>query len=164
MKTFPRLFIAAVALSLGTTTLICPDFLRSDARAQAPAAEESSALSALEAFNAALKAGDTERALSWLAPDLLVFESGNAERSKAEYAEHHLTQDMAFLKGATVELQHRQVHENGDLNWIVSESRIRTRIKDRDIDLRSIETAVLKRTPAGWRIVHLHWSSAPFKP
>ena len=164
MKTSARLLLAALVLNLSTTTAVFPEGLRTEARAESPSPAQGSALAALEGFNAALKAGDTERALSWLAPDLLVFESGGAERSKAEYAEHHLAQDMAFLKGATVELLRRQVHENGDLNWIVSEFRIRTTAKDRDIDLRSIETAILKRTPAGWRIAHLHWSSAPFKP
>ncbi len=163
MKTVLPLLVAILTLNLGPLFATGPDALRSEAHAQTAAAE-GSALAALEAFNAALKAGDAERVLSWLAPDLQVFESGGAERSKAEYAAHHLKHDMDFLKGARQDLLHRQVREAGDLSWILSESRIRTTIKDRDIDLSSIETAVLTRTASGWRIVHLHWSSQPYKP
>jgi len=163
MKTFLLMLVAVLSLNLGALSAICPDALRTQAHAQTAAAD-GSALAALEAFNAALKAGDAERALSWLTSDLQVFESGNVERSKAEYAAHHLREDMAFLKGAELQLLSRQVNDSGDLNWIVSESRIRTTIKDRDIDLISIETAILKKTGAGWRIAHLHWSSQPYKP
>lgn len=40
--------------------------------------------------------------------------------------------------------------------WVVSESRIHGRYKDNEIDLISIETAVLARAEDGWKIVHLH--------
>jgi hypothetical protein len=47
--------------------------------------------------------------------------------------------------------------------WIASESRNTGTFRGRAIDSMSKETMVLRRTPAGWRIVHIHWSSANAK-
>ena len=50
----------------------------------------------VDAFHTALEHGDTEGTLALLAEDVLIFESGDAERSRDEYAEHHLAADAAF--------------------------------------------------------------------
>ena len=94
-----------------------------------------------------------------LAPGVLIFESGGAERSRAEYESHHMKSDMAFLKQMQRSVTRRNETVQGDTAWIVTESRIHGRYKDSDIDLMSIETAVLERDMDGWKIVHLHWSS-----
>ena len=90
---------------------------------------------------------------------MLIFESGGAERSRDEYQSHHMKSDMAFLAQMQSDVIRRNESVHGDNAWIVTESRIHGRYKDSDIDLVSIETAVLERTEDGWKIVHLHWSS-----
>ncbi len=114
---------------------------------------------ALNFFHAALNSGDEQTVMAVLSPDVLIFESGGAERSRAEYASHHMKSDMAFL----AQMGHDQIgqaaSEQEDTAWIVTESRIYGRYKDKDIDIVSIETAVLERGEDGWKIVHLHWSS-----
>lgn len=117
----------------------------------------------VEQFQKALSTGDTAAAAELLDPEVKIFESGGIERSKAEYASHHLTSDAAFLKTATLALQSRTGDAVGDLAWVGSESRITASVKNKPVDLISTETMVLKKTPQGWRIVHIHWSSRPNK-
>ena len=67
--------------------------------------------------------------------------------------------DMAFLSQMQSEVIRRNESVWGSTALVVSESRIHGRYKDNDIDVISIETAVLERADDGWKIVHLHWSS-----
>ena len=113
----------------------------------------------LNSFHAALNSGDEQTVMAVLSPDVLIFESGGAELSRAEYASHHMKSDMAFLAQMGHEEISQAASEQGDTAWIVTESRIYGRYKDKDIDIVSTETAVLKRGDDGWKIVHLHWSS-----
>ena len=70
----------------------------------ATAAPPSSPGATLDAFHAALTAGRTEDASALLGDGLLVYEAGHAERSKAEYAGHHLPADAAFAKGTSMKV------------------------------------------------------------
>ncbi len=114
---------------------------------------------ALNSFHAALNSGDEQTVMAVLSPDVLIFESGGAERSRAEYASHHMKSDMAFLAQMGHDQISQAASEQGDAAWIVTESRIYGRYKDKDIDIVSTETALLERSEDGWKIVHLHWSS-----
>jgi ketosteroid isomerase-like protein len=42
-----------------------------------------------------------------------------------------------------------------------TESELHASKDGKPITLLSTETMVLKNTPNGWRIVHIHWSSRP---
>lgn len=129
----------------------------------APAEIAQEPTSVVEQFQKALLAGDTAAAADLLDPSVKIFESGGIERSKVEYASHHLVSDAAFLKNATLALQSRTGEAIGDLAWVGSESRITASLKNTPVDLISTETMVLKKTAQGWRIVHIHWSSRPNK-
>lgn len=130
--------------------------LTPDAEAQAQAAVE-----VVDAFSAALKRGDIEAASGYLHPDLLVLESGGAERSRAEYLAEHAGADAEFLRDATIVPLARRAAANGDLAWVASESRIEYQREGAGKQSLSTETMVLKRGAEGWRIVHIHWSSRP---
>lgn len=128
------------------------------------AAASDSPIAAVEAFHAALKSGDVAAVKSWLAPDVLIFEGGGAERSLDEYAGHHLPADMAFLKDAQIDVLKTASGGDDATAWVNSESRIRGKSsKGRPLDVRSTETALLRREGDRWRIVHVHWSSQDFK-
>ena len=130
----------------------------------AAAAPKSTATAAVDAFQAALKSGDAAAAERWLAPDVLIFEGGGAERSRAEYTGHHLKGDMAFMQKAEIEKLKRSSGGDNATAWVTTESRIRgLSSKGKPLDVASTETALLRNTPDGWRIVHLHWSSQDFK-
>jgi hypothetical protein len=61
-------------------------------------AQAASPRETVEAFHAALSKGDKASAAALLSPELLIYESGYVERSRAEYASHHLDGDIAFAK------------------------------------------------------------------
>jgi mono/diheme cytochrome c family protein len=124
-------------------------------------AVEDTPLALAQALQAALSTGDAGTVEALLDPEVLILESGGAERSRAEYAAHHLQSDMAFLKDTRYTLLRQTGDRVGDLAWVASESRITGGSGDNSVDLMSTETLVLKRTADGWVIVHVHWSSRP---
>lgn len=113
------------------------------------------------AFSAALAAGDEATVKALLAPDVLIYESGGQEGSLAEYADHHMKADMAFLAHAKSQVLDRKHGNSGELAWVATRTRVTGTYKDKPLDLYSTESLVLKRAPGGWRIVHVQWSSRP---
>lgn len=129
--------------------------------AAAVEAQVAPAVKVVEEFSSALQAGDLGRAGALLAEDVLILESGGAERSKEEYLGGHAGHDVEFLKAAHIQLVHRTARLEGGFAWVGTESELHASKDDKPITLLSTETMVLKNTPNGWRIVHIHWSSRP---
>jgi ketosteroid isomerase-like protein len=48
---------------------------------------------------------------------------------------------------------------SGDVAWVVSTSRTTGTYRERQINSAGAELMVLSRTPEGWRIRAIHWSS-----
>lgn len=123
------------------------------------AAEATDATLVVDAFHAALKANDTADALALMAPDVMIFEEGGAERSRDEYASHHLGSDAAFAAASDAAVTRRSGWAEGDVAWVTSEGRTTGQFNGRAVDRLTTETMVLKRHADGWRIHHIHWSS-----
>jgi mono/diheme cytochrome c family protein len=123
-------------------------------------AEATEAAAVVDRFQRLLSQGKTRDASALLAPDVLIFEGGGAERSRAEYASHHLKADSDFLKTAKVAVTSRVGGAADGFAWIATEARIETQ-RPKPLDLVTAETMLLKRTPDGWRVTHIHWSSKP---
>lgn len=117
------------------------------------------AVSAVDRFNNALKAGQFDKAGAELDANVLILESGGVERSAAEYLGGHAIGDAAFLKGVHVQLMSRTARANSDMAWVGSVSELHTKKDGKMITILSTETIVLKRTDKTWKIVHIHWSS-----
>ena len=117
----------------------------------------------VERFQAALVAGDLKSVGSLLSADVLILETGGAERSRDEYLGHHAVGDAKFLKGTHSEIKHRTARVDGNLAWVGTESELHASKDGKPMTLLNTETMVLKNTPAGWQIVHIHWSSRPKK-
>lgn len=130
--------------------------------AWAMSAGAAEAAAVVDEFQKLLAQGKTREASALLDPNVLIFEGGGVERSRAEYASHHLKSDAAFLKSATVAVRSRAGNVVGDLAWIATESQLKTD-GAKPLDLMTTETMVLKRMPEGWRVTHIHWSSKPKK-
>lgn len=113
----------------------------------------------VDRFYAALSAGNLDKAGAELDPGVLILESGGAEHSAAEYLGGHAKGDAEFLKGAHHKLLRRTGRASGDLAWIASESELHVQKDGKPAAISSTETMVLRHTPAGWKIVHVHWSS-----
>ncbi len=112
----------------------------------------------VEQFHAAVAADDSTVAAGLLAAEAVILESGDQE-TKEEYFSHHFHGDAAFLAATTREPATSQLRLAGDAAWIASISRVYGTFGDRDIDSNSAELMVLHRTPEGWRIAAIHWSS-----
>ena len=121
-------------------------------------AREAEVRSVVDAFHAGLAAGDSTAALQSLHADIVIYESGHAE-TLSEYRSRHLGSDIAFSSATRREVTSESISVWGDQALYLGESRTRGQFRGREIDSRGTETAVLIRTPAGWRIRHLHWSS-----
>ncbi|MDP3800764.1 nuclear transport factor 2 family protein [Brevundimonas sp.] len=154
------LAIAAAVAVLATTPAVAQDHAHGPAHAAGSvAAEAADAATVVDAFHAALKAGDTAAVLALLAPEVMIFEEGGAERSRDEYASHHLGSDAAFAAASEAVVARRSGWADGDVAWIASEGRTTGQFNGRAVDRLTTETMVLKRHADGWRIHHIHWSS-----
>lgn len=118
------------------------------------------AAATVDAFHAALRRGDTRAASALLAEDVLVFEEGGAERSKAEYSARHLGADAAFSKAVPGVRTRRRGNAVGDFAWIATEGRTKGVFRGTAVNRNTAETMVLRRAGSRWMIVHIHWSSA----
>ena len=153
----------ALAASLAVLSAT-PAFAQDHAHADTPAAgmvavEAADAAGTVDAFHAALKAGDTAAALALMAPDVMIFEEGGAERSRDEFASHNLGSDAACAAASEATVARRSGWADGDVAWITSEGRTTGQFNGRAVDRLTTETMVLKRHADGWRIHHIHWSS-----
>lgn len=119
-----------------------------------------SAAATVDAFHSALRRGDTRSASAVLASDVLIFEGGGVERSRAEYESHHLGADAEFSKAVPSVLTRRSGEASGAMAWIASEGRTTGTYKGKPVDRSTAETIVLRRAGRDWKIVQIHWSSA----
>ena len=118
------------------------------------------AAATVNAFHSALRRGDTQAAAALLANDVLIFEGGGVERSKAEYESHHLGADAEYSKAVPSVLTRRSGEANGAMAWIASVGRTTGTYNGKPVDRLTAETLVLRRIGRGWKIVQIHWSSA----
>jgi len=95
-----------------------------------------------------------------LAGNALIFEGGGVERSKAEYASHHLVADAEYTKAVPAVLTRRAGDAIGTVAWIASEGRTTGTFRGKAVDRVTAETMILRRIGHDWKIVHIHWSSA----
>ncbi len=123
----------------------------------APAAE-----AAARAFQAALHRGDRAAVLALLAPEVTVTEDGHTQ-SHDEYANRHLGEDIAFLKGATITPISLGSMPMGDTAMVGSESTIAAVSKGNPVTLRSREMLTLKKLDGAWKIVIIQWQSTPIQ-
>lgn len=114
-------------------------------------------------FGEALAKADFATVEALLDENVLILESGGAERDRAEYLGHHAHSDARFLASAQTTLLRRRARVDGSTAWVGSESEVRTHKDGKPLVLLGTETMVLGNTPQGWRIVHIHWSSRPKK-
>jgi ketosteroid isomerase-like protein len=127
-------------------------------RADVPEAARA-AVATVDRFFAALSAGDIDRAAAELDPQVIILESGGAERSAAEYLGGHAKSDAEFLKTAKHLPGHRIARASGDLAWVASDNDMIIQQDGKPVTIASAETMVLRRTGDGWKIAHIHWSS-----
>jgi uncharacterized protein (TIGR02246 family) len=127
-------------------------------------AGDSAAVAAVVAkFHEALEAGDSTGALGLLADDVIVLESGGLE-TRDGYRSHHLAADIQFARAIKSQQSPIHVRVHGDAAWASSTSATQGEVSGRAINSVGAELMVLVRTPQGWRISAIHWSSRQRRP
>lgn len=115
------------------------------------------------AYHHALSQSDSAAALALLASDAVILESGGAE-TREEYRSHHLPGDIAFVSALPGQRTPVRVTVRGDVAWAWSTSITQGEYRGRQINSAGAELMVLTRTPGGWRISAIHWSSRARRP
>ena len=144
--------LAAIMLAAAASPASRPSPSAKSAAAATP-------IATVDAFHAALASEEPRNALDLLREDVLIFESGGVERSRAEYASHHLAADAAYSAAVRRTLVWRSHGEAGNTAWVTSVETVAGAYRGRTINSRSVETMLLARTAGTWRILHIHWSS-----
>lgn len=138
-----RLILAALGIALGAIPV------------WSGASDQADPIAAVRAFRLALETGDRGAVLALLSPDVLVYESGAVDATRADYAAHHLDADLAFLATAKVSVLQQSATRDGALALVTT----RSRTSAPGAELIGTETIVLRLGAQGWRIAHIHWSS-----
>lgn len=121
-----------------------------------PAAKD--AVQVVDAFMAALSAGQLDVARQLMAPDAVVIANGNAFGLRDDYIDGAAKGDAAALRTVQRELLRRDARAGTDVAWVLSEKRVRAGAAAQGPSEVVIETMLLAKTSAGWKITHIHWS------
>jgi ketosteroid isomerase-like protein len=120
-------------------------------------------LETVSAFHEALSSGKAEAATAFLSPTVQIFESGYVERSRDEYAGHHLAGDMAFAKATSLTVSRQNERVEGNIAIVTRETETKGKFKGTNVHAFGTETAVLEKQGDKWFITHVHWSSRKAK-
>ena len=113
----------------------------------------------VRSFHAALSSGHRDAVLALLDPGVVIFEQGDAEMSRDEYASQHLDADLEFSRATSSKVVDQRTQAKGQSAWVLTISETAGSFRGKDVASRNVETMVLEKTTGGWRIVHIHWSS-----
>ena len=126
-------------------------------------ADSAAVAATVDRFHKAVAAGDSALALSLLTSDVVVLESGGME-TRDEFRARHLAADIAFAQAVKSERGQVRVTVRGDVAWAASTSTSAGEYRGRQVNSSGAELMVLSRTPQGWRINAIHWSSRARRP
>ncbi|MEP6831790.1 MAG: nuclear transport factor 2 family protein [Gemmatimonas sp.] len=126
--------------------------------AVAQSADSVAAVAAVERFHGALAASDSALAVSVLADDALVIESG-AIQSRAEYLGGHLGADMKASQGSKGVRSVTKVTVVGTMAYVVSKTETPASGAEGSTASELVELMVVSKSTNGWKIRAVHWSS-----
>jgi len=115
-------------------------------------------VSVIDAFHDALAEGDSVLALSYLADDVAILESGGFE-NKDHYRSGHLAGDIKFAQAIPRNRSEITVQIRGDVAWAYSTSTIQGKMGDREVNSQGAELIILTFEDGEWKIKAIHWSS-----
>ena len=130
------------------------------ASAQAPG-DEAAIVSWLQSFDRAFVAKDLDKLASFYHPDVTIFEGGGVNNGWADYRDHHLGPELKSFENLQFEHRNVAVHllDGGRVAYVTSEYALKARANGRDVDSGGLETSVLVKDGAAWKIRHAHTSA-----
>ncbi len=120
--------------------------------------QDKAIIAAVDEFHEALRRGDADVAMKFLASDATILESG-VSQTREEYVREHLAEDIAFAKATSSTRLTVKVSREGNAAWTMSTYRTSGSFEGKPIDSIGAELVILTQTPEGWRIRSIHWSS-----
>lgn len=138
-----------------TTVLLL--FVSITALAQTTDKEE--VVETLEAFEQAIVDNNQEAASKLLLDEVRIVE-GSAIETKEEYVSHHFHSDGKFLKEMNRSTNEQTIFIEGKVAWVTTKTHMQGAYNEGELNLNSMELAVLKREADIWKIAALHWSSS----
>lgn len=128
------------------------------ASSQSTKQDSAAAVAAIDAFHAALRAGDSARVMGLLADGALIIEAGTIE-TRAEYAAGHLRADIKASQGTPGERTVVSATVVGDVAFVTART-VATTVGAQSTSIsESVELMVVSRTGGVWKIRAIHWSS-----
>ncbi len=109
-------------------------------------------------FHEALAGGKPDAVMALLQPDALIVEGGTVQ-TRDEYQSEHLAADIAFAAAVPGKQLNAVVRQEGEVAWVTSTFSVKGTFQSKEINDLAAETMVLTKTPAGWLIRSIHWSS-----
>lgn len=155
--------LSAIAGALLLTFAASSTVAAQESRTSAKASDSADVAAVVHAYDRALSTGDSAAALALLADDAVILESGGIE-TREEYRAHHLPADMQFAKAVPSQSTAVRVKIVGDVAWAWSTSVSQGEFRGRQINSAGAELMVLTRSPTGWKISAIHWSSRTRRP
>jgi ketosteroid isomerase-like protein len=119
---------------------------------------DAAVIQAVDSYHRSLAEGDSATALSLLADDVIILESGGME-TKEHYRSGHLSGDMRFAEAVPRERGEIEVRVVGDVAWAWSTNVAQGQMGDREVNSQGAELMVLRRMDGAWLITAVHWSS-----
>jgi ketosteroid isomerase-like protein len=116
----------------------------------------------LAAYEEAFNAKDLQKLGAFYLPEATVYEGGGVNRGWEDYRDHHLGPELESFKELHFSRDEVAAHildADGRSAYVISRYHLEAQVEERKIDASGLETLVLVKTAAGWRIRHSHTSS-----
>ena len=147
--------VAALALTTGTAAAQHDEHHTST--------DSAAVVAVIMKYHQALETGDSAAAVALLTDDAVILESGGVE-TRAEYRSHHLPADINHARSVKSQRSQVRVRIHHDMAWTASSSTSQGESNGRAVNSTGAEMMVLVRTPDGWKISAIHWSSRARRP
>lgn len=142
-------------------TIVVAAFVASSVALASAQDEQAEAIKTwLKGYDEAFVAKDLEKLATFYHPEVTIFEGGGVNRGWADHRDHHLGPELKQFQNLQFSHSNTVVRMLGrDAAYVTSEYSIKARMAEREIDSGGLETLIVIREGAGWKIRHSHTSS-----
>lgn len=133
--------------------------------AESPADGKAAVTALIERYHAAMTARSVEKLGELVEPDLTVLEGSHLNTSWADYRDNHIGPEMSEWRAFAISGRDlSRVSIEGETAFAVEQATYTFTTVGETVILEGAQTFVARRTKAGWRLTHLHFSGKRRKP
>ncbi len=92
-----------------------------------------------------------------------MFEGGHINWGWVDYRDNHLGPELKEFKSIQYNFMDIKPHVSGDMAYATLKYHIAVKMAERDVEGEGLATAILVKTPNGWKVQHMHTSHIPPK-